>query len=308
MKRRLVSALLLGVSGLTGCAGNWPFLGNSNANPSTATQRQDPNLAKLDQATQKQDDDGFTAALRRTGTAISNAFKIEPKVTPADDPTSLRTKAPPLDATVHNKAAEVFVGRGDLQGAIAQHRRGLEVEPGNLESLISIARLYDRQGNGAQAEKFYQQAITAHPKAPLPLNDMGLFYARQRRLDESLQMLQRAVDLDPKKALYRNNIATVLIAMNRAEEAVQHLMAILPPAEAHYNTGFLLYRRGRPDAAVQHLTQAVRIDPSMTAANQLLQELSSPAATPLPGKSNAAAPAVQTPANLQTKLPQHPNR
>ena len=51
--------------------------------------------------------------------------------------------------------------------------------------------------------------------------------------------------------------------MGRTQDALAHLMAIDPPAVAHYNLACLLHQRGQSQAAGQHFAQAATLDPSL---------------------------------------------
>jgi tetratricopeptide (TPR) repeat protein len=133
--------------------------------------------------------------------------------------------------------------------------------------------LHDRQQEFAQAEKLYRQAAAVDPKSALVHNDLGLCYARQKRLGEAQQSLEVAVKLQPLNKMYRNNLATVLMESGRQEEAWTHLVAVNEPAVAHYNMAFLLHQRKQDDAAAQHLHSALQIDGSLSPAAQLLAKI-----------------------------------
>jgi tetratricopeptide (TPR) repeat protein len=85
--------------------------------------------------------------------------------------------------------------------------------------------------------------------------------------------VSRAVQLDPKNPLYRNNIATVLVDKGEVREAFGHLREVHSDAAAYYNIGYLLNKKGQPQAAMQSFALAVKADPSMDAARRWLEYL-----------------------------------
>jgi hypothetical protein len=168
---------------------------------------------------------------------------------------------------------------------------------------LGYARLKERLGHTAEAEKLYQQAAKAHPREPAVANNMGLFYAKQKQYPKALAALGQAVRLKPREAKYRHNLALVLVQMGRNEEAFGHLRSVHTEAVSHYNLGYLLRTKGDDRAAAFHFGQALRADSSMVAARQWLAQLGSgsqlagrgaptpaPAVSPPPVSHEAAAP------------------
>ena len=215
----------------------------------------------------------FTAAFRKAGTAISSVFRSESDNGSQGDPTSLKNVPKKIDANVYGKAAEVLEKRGDFSGALEQYERGLKAEPNDSLMLVKQARLLARLGEYQLAEKSYQRAIQAASDEVLPVHDLGLFYAERGRIDAALTMLAMAVKLEPKNPRYRNNLARVLIDVDRVDDAVAQLQAVLSPAKAHYNAGYLLRERKSYQQARTQLQQAIKLDPSFEEAKHLLADL-----------------------------------
>ncbi len=117
------------------------------------------------------------------------------------------------------------------------------------------------------------RAVQAYPRQASVHNNLGLCYARQNRLDEAVAALGRAIQLDAKNPLYRNNIAAVLVDQGRANEAFLHLRAVHGDAAAYYNLGYLLNKKGQPQAALQDFRLALQADPSMDAARRWVRVL-----------------------------------
>jgi hypothetical protein len=119
----------------------------------------------------------------------------------------------------------------------------------------------------------YQSALKHHPDNTIVLNDLGLCYARRGMLLQAQSSLERAVRKDPASKLYRNNLALVLVEGGRQEEALKHLVAAHGEAIAHYNLGFMLREKGQLEQATHHLQIALRLNPQMMPARQMLAEL-----------------------------------
>ena len=104
--------------------------------------------------------------------------------------------------------------------AIEQYERGLKEEPNHLPTLISLARLYDRQDEFDKAEKLYRRALEAEPDNAMAHNDLGLCLARHdQQPNEAMSALRQAVKFEPNRKLYRNNLATVLVDLGQVDAA-----------------------------------------------------------------------------------------
>lgn len=204
-----------------------------------------------------------------------------------DDAVSLKTKAQP-GPELFVAIAQLYVQSDKLSDAEQQYRLALadKSKPNFLPALLGYAELKERMGQPAEAIQQYQKAVSVYPQEASVHNNMGLCYSRQGRLDEAVSAMTRAVQLAPKNPLYRNNIATILVDQGKAREAFGHLRQVHGEAAAYYNLGYLLNKKGDKQAAIQHFSQALRVDPSMTAAQHWIEYLQR--------------------STTQARLPQHP--
>ena len=65
-------------------------------------------------------------------------------------------------------------------------------------------------------------------------------------------------------------IKKVLTKLNRTDAALQHLLAVNPPAVAHYNLGFFLKGEGRDQLATEYVSRSAQMDPSFSPSRQWL--------------------------------------
>ena len=174
---------------------------------------------------------------------------------------------------LHLQAARLYQSQNNLPQAVSHYRQALAASPRDTKILLSMARLYDRQGEWQRAESLYVQASEIEPQNTTALNDLALCYARQKKLDAAIWTLRQAVELDPESPRYRNNLASVMTEAGHVDQALQQLAAVLEPADAHYNVGYLLARKGSRDQAEFFLNRALELDPSMAEARDVLRSL-----------------------------------
>ena len=209
--------------------------------------------------------------------------------TPTDssaNATSLQNKATP-SAKLHLAMAQIAERAGKAAEAEESYRKALEIDPKHADALVGYARLKDRQGQLDQATRLYQRASQAHPNNASQFNDLGLCLARQKKYEEAIAAMERAIVLEPKKWLYRNNAAMVLVETGDVDAAVSHLKAVQGESVAHYNTGYILQKKGDREAAREHFAKALAINPSLAQARIWLDELGG-----APGSIAPSAPLI----------------
>jgi tetratricopeptide (TPR) repeat protein len=116
--------------------------------------------------------------------------------------------------------------------------------------------------------------VKKHPKEPAVYNNLAVHYVQRGMIVEAVEAGRRAVDLQPHEARYRNNLAALLVETGSTQEAFKQLRAVYEEPIAHYDLGFLLYKRGLKAAALQEFTIALTLSPGMALARQWVERLS----------------------------------
>jgi tetratricopeptide (TPR) repeat protein len=216
---------------------------------------------------------GIKSGFNKIGQTLSPSSKpATPKSGHEDDATSLKNTGKP-GPELYVAVARLYAQAGKTADAEEQYKLSLKMKPDYLPALLGYAQLKDQVSRPDEALQLYQRALTVYPQEASVHNNLGLCYARQGRLDEAIVALTRATRLAPKNALYRNNVAKALLDRDRLSEAFVHLKEVHGEAGAYYNLGLLLSKKGQTQAAVRQLTLALRADPSLVVAQQLLEQL-----------------------------------
>jgi len=223
----------------------------------------------------------FSNSVKKGFGKLTNSLTPEPLIPSEADPTSLNSRATP-GPEVYTAVGRLYMQSKRYDEAEEHFRKALAHSPDYLPTLLAFAELKDRLGDTQQAAAYYQQAANQHPDQPSVYNNWGSFYARHRQLDNAVTAISRAVQLRPREAKYRNNLAVILVEAGRPAEALVHLRAVHSGAVAHYNLGYLLYRKGQHQAAAGLFSRALQFDPSMAPARQMLSRLQGPPSPPAP--------------------------
>ncbi|QDS88719.1 photosystem I assembly protein Ycf3 [Rosistilla ulvae] len=286
-KLRRLALVTIIVSG-TGCQST-TGLSTLNLNPfnRAASSEQEPKVAVVTVPGGKTnaaatESEGFTGMLAAAGTRardlVGGAFSFGASA-PIDDPTK-PTDALSLTNTPNNLGPEVYVANGQLwessgsfDRAIENYAKALEVDPENGPALGAIARLNDRQNNLDESVSYFGRAIEADPSEPTLYNDLGLVLARQKKYDEAVAQIQKAIAIAPANKRFANNLATVYMDAGDSSQAMATLEKAHEPAVAHYNMAYLNFKRQQVGEARNELETALKIDPTLEPARNLLDKL-----------------------------------
>jgi len=203
----------------------------------------------------------------------------EPRIAAAprqDSPPSLEPRQAPgsgvpirFSRTRPEPDANVQEGYAKLQGnhldaARRDYDKALASDPNNVDALLALAAIAQRQGHTGDADRYLQRAIEADPRSPAalaaalgsnaggdqqanesrlksllatqpesgPLNfALGNLYARQGRWSEAQQAYFNAVAADADNPDYLFNLAVSLDQLRQPKLAAQHYRLALEAAE-----------------------------------------------------------------------------
>ncbi len=276
-KTQFRRALLLGLSTLTvsdGCASMKSPMGMFSRTPGSSEGT--GFATSLSNAGK-----GIGGQVKSMGTTVSSAMgKAKDMViapfasTPeTNDPTSLANMPTNLGPEIWVTQGQLYETQGKHEKALENYNKALEKEPNNEAALLSVARLYTRQQQNAQAETYFNKVLALKPQAVV-YNELASVQQSQGKIAESQVSIQKAIELDPTSTRYRNNLAGMLVANGRSDEAVKQLEQVFPPAVANYNVAYLHFTNQNLPAAQQHLQLALQADPNLQEARALMEKIS----------------------------------
>ena len=275
------------IVGILACCGFWAMLSVESNGQTDGTTK--PSFSE-----------SFSSGFTKLGQSMT------PKpVKPTDDPVSLQTKGK-AGVELYVAVARLYEESGRLEEAEQQYKRALKDAPNDLRVQLGYARLKDRMGNFKESLAMYQQAAQLHPQDPSAFNNLAVHYARHSMLREALGAMERAAQLRPKEAKYRNNMATLLVEMGKPQEAFTQLRTVYDEAVAHYNLGFLLNKKGQPEAASREFAAALRANPTMVSAQQWLNQLNNAPSTFPAAQMAQRSPPAEPQVVAQTPVQQSP--
>ncbi len=174
-------------------------------------------------------------------------------------------KLNPSFAYPHNGLGYVYHDLGQHKKAIAAYQRAIELDPNYANPHNGLGNVYRALGQHKEAIAAYQHAIELDPNFAYPHNGLGNTYSNLNQHEEAIAAYQRAIELNPNYANPHNGLGNVYRALSQREEAIaayQRAIELNPNrVYPHYNWALLEAVRGNIDAALEHLADAVTLNP-----------------------------------------------
>jgi tetratricopeptide (TPR) repeat protein len=149
---------------------------------------------------------------------------------------------------------------GRFDEAIAQYRAAVRVDPGDVETLVSLGNAQFGLGRQDEAVESYSAALKINKDSPEAHANLGVIRGKQGRVDEAIQHNRRAVELNPNLVKVRVSLAAALAAKGEFAEAVQQYDAALKlnPDQpmAQINMAIALAVLGRVEEAAERYDKA----------------------------------------------------
>jgi tetratricopeptide (TPR) repeat protein len=133
---------------------------------------------------------------------------------------------------------------------------------------FQLGSAYEREGDAAQAEKYFQKALVLSPDFADALNYLGYMWAeRGENLGKARELIEKAVKLEPKNAAYLDSLGWVLFKLNRPQQALGYLQKAVEFAEEPDPTlfdhlGDVYTALGQKEKAVEAWRKSLSLEPN----------------------------------------------
>jgi tetratricopeptide (TPR) repeat protein len=173
------------------------------------------------------------------------------------------TKSPGL-STTHALLANAYHRKGELDLAVSEFEKSLEINPDNLYSLNNLASTLAEQGNLEEALGSTQKLVSSHPDYEPGVITMGNILEELGEFINAQVYYKRALELDSNSFENHLNLANVLYRIGNLAETIPHFkkaIALNPKlVEAHYNLGNAFGQSGHLKEAKKSFKQAIRLN------------------------------------------------
>lgn len=181
-----------------------------------------------------------------------------------------------LDAYSFLRAGMANERTGNYPGAVKLYRRGLELEPDNVELLNAIGFALFQQGKSQEATVELEKAVAIDPKHWKSHNNLALASIDLGELELAEAHYRESLAIQPQPAIY-NDLGVVQERLGLPEDAAASYRKALEldpkSSAAHTNLGVTLARSGDYAEAGKHLRVALEANPDNEVARKALAEV-----------------------------------
>jgi tetratricopeptide (TPR) repeat protein len=193
---------------------------------------------------------------------------------------SVRELGIPGKARAAFHSAQRRLGRHDVEGAVADLRRALDIAPAFLEARNNLGTILYQQRRYEDAERCFREALAYEPGAYAPTVNLGGVLLNLKRPAEALVFNQDAVTRQPSDALAQSQLGITLVELGRFDEAERHLLEAVRLDPGHFSHPQIVLatvyaRRGKLHAAAAQIENFLKHHPEAPNAPSLRQQADS---------------------------------
>ncbi len=184
----------------------------------------------------------------------------------------------PNDPEINYYTGFIYNRRREFSKAIPFLNKAMEIEPENLQTLLTLASAYDELKLYEKAEHLYKNVLDKDNETPLILNNYAYHLAvRGIRLEYALKLSQKAVQANPDNAAFLDTMGWIhyqLGEYNKAREHIKESIAIQDNnAEVHEHLGDVYSKLGDKQKAREAWERAHELDNNRESVAQKLSEV-----------------------------------
>ena len=173
--------------------------------------------------------------------------------------------------------ADILSNAGALEASLAVLNEGINSYPDSASLRYARSMLGQQQDDLALMEADLRAILARDPNNATALNALGYTLADQtERYEEAYQLISRALELDPDEPAILDSMGWVLYRKGELDKAIEYLTrayAAMPDPEVAAHLGEALWQKGERERALRVWQGALRQDPSHRILLDTLQRL-----------------------------------
>jgi serine/threonine protein kinase len=126
-----------------------------------------------------------------------------------------------LTAEDHFRQGNEFIQAGELEKAVEEYKKALEIDADNVDVLTNLGVVYYNLGQLDEAVLYYSRAIESAPGDADIHSNLAAAYVQMNQLDRALDEYLTAMDLNPDLAEAAFGLGVVYLQQGEVEKAIQ---------------------------------------------------------------------------------------
>jgi len=174
---------------------------------------------------------------------------------------------------LHNNLAKAFLARGDIDQAILNCNKAIEIKPDYAEPHCNLAKSLYMQGDLEKAIQLCQLAIELNPDLAVAHYNLANGYREQGKFELAVTHYTKAVELIPDYFEALSNLGLLLRQLGRYDQALIHQQTVInlrPDHIAYFNLGSTFFSKGDLPQAITNLKQSLQLNPNWPNAHYMI--------------------------------------
>jgi tetratricopeptide (TPR) repeat protein len=152
------------------------------------------------------------------------------------------------------------------------YQEALALDAACIEAHRGLGRVYVDLNDFDRAQDTFTKAIAKFPKESIFWFELGQLHNRRKDFTQATQCLNKALEMDQENRLYLTTLGFTLARTGQTDQSLALLARSMGLASAHYNIGRMLMHLQHTEEGLEHVRQAVQLNPNLDSARQLLSE------------------------------------
>ncbi len=222
------------------------------------------------------------------GVLLVELYGLDKSFTKAAELTRSLINKDPKIPKLYALLANVKLAENDKATAIAAYQEGLKHNAESVELSLSLASLYENQGQHDAAVKLYEQLVEKNPRLDVAINNLASILGEnttdKARLARAAQLAEKFKDSEQN--YFKDTYAWILIKQDKVTEGLNllnQIVAAIPDVPTfRYHLAVAYHKNGNDSLAGSELKQALELAktkgsfPDQKAAEALLAEIGKP--------------------------------
>ncbi|MBD3375621.1 tetratricopeptide repeat protein [candidate division KSB1 bacterium] len=184
----------------------------------------------------------------------------------------------PDDPEINYYTGFIYNRKREFSKAIPFLNKAMEIEPENLQTLLTLASAYDELKLYEKAEDLYENVLEKDNETPLILNNYAYHLAvRGIRLEYALELSQKAVQAHPDNAAFLDTMGWIQYQLGEYTHALEYIKKSIAiqdnNAEVYEHLGDVYFKLGDKQKAREAWERAYELDNNRESVVQKLSEV-----------------------------------
>jgi|GEM_PF-3872996 Flp pilus assembly protein TadD len=152
-----------------------------------------------------------------------------------------------------------LLASGDLDGAIEEFRKALELDPGFAQAMTNIGLAMHRKGRFEEAIRWYEMAMKAGERSEVLLSNIGAAYLEMGKLEDAERFLKEAIGINPGYPSARRNMAVLRAKQGKIQGPDGYLENMWEAVKANPSDPSLRKELGKALLAIGRVDEAISL-------------------------------------------------